>query len=350
MELSCFFLMGFPQHAPNSAEAKRRFLLRSAIGSAVFVSAFPLFYKMFDTMNIGRIGAMLDSRINHGIPFAGLTAWPSIFALGLVAIGLFFKIEAAPFHWGIPRIYEGAPTPISAYLSIGAKTASFVLLLRLYLFIFLNAQEKWRYVIAGIAIVSLAWGSLRALKQTNLKCLLAYSSISHTGFIMLGLVAGNDAAFYAVAYYLFAYVFMTAGAFGVVILLRRPNLAGEELADFSNLYRRSPAAALLILVFMASLAGIPPTAGFIAKYSIFRALLETKHPYLAGFAVFSIVPGLYYYLQVVVRAWRKSPADAPRLTLTSAQAVALTVAVFVSLVAGLYPDPFKRLAHYAFGL
>ena len=328
------------------------YLLRAVFSSAILACGFSLLFGMFRTTNIGRMAAILDSRVEHHVTFAGLTAWFAILALGLVAVGMLFKVEAVPFHWGLPGVYESAPTPISAYLSVAAKIASFALLLRLYLFVFLYAQDKWLYVIAAIAILSLAWGNLAALAQSNVKRLLGYSSISHTGYMLLGLAAGNDAGFYAIAYYLFVYAFMTAGAFGIVILLHRLHRRepiGEGLDDFSGLYRRSPAAALLILVFMASLAGIPPTAGFLAKYSIFKALLETKHPYLAGFAVVSVLPGLYYYLRIVVRAWRKPPADAPRLTLTSAQAVALTVAVFVSLVAGLYPEPFTRLARYAFG-
>ncbi len=349
MELSCIFLMGILRRDQRSREARRKYFFRSVIGFAILAAGLPLFYRMFGTINIGRIGAILDLKIEHDVPFAGLTAWPAIIALGLLAAGMFFKIEAAPFHLGIPGIYEAAPTPVSAYLSVAAKTASVVLLLRLYIFIFLYAQEKWLYVIACVSIASLTWGNLAALRQTSLKRLLAYSSISHTGFLLLGLVAGNDSGFYAIAFYLFVYTFMTAGAFGMVILLHQRGSAGANQNDVDGLYGRSPATALLLLVFSASLAGIPPTAGFSARYAIFKALLETKHPYLAGFAVLSIVPGLYYYLRIVLHAWKQPRADAPRLTLTGAQAVALTVAVFVSLVAGLYSEPFKRLAHYAFG-
>jgi len=349
MELSCIFLAGILRRDQRSSEARRKLLVRSVLGSAILAAALPLFYKIFGTTNIGRIGAMLDWRVEHNVPFAGLTAWPAIIALALLAAGMFFKIEAAPFHLGIPGIYEAAPTPVSAYLSVAAKTAGVVLLLRLYIFIFLYAQEKWVYVIACAAIASLTWGNLAVLRQTSLKRLLAYSSISNTGFLLLGLVAGNDSGFYAIAFYLFAYTFMTAGVFGVVILLHQRGSAGANQNDIEGLYSRSPAAAVLLLVFSASLAGIPPTAGFVARYAIFKALLETKHPYLAGFAVLSIVPGLYYYLRIVLHAWKKPRAEAPCLTLTGAQAVALTVAVFVSLVAGLYSEPFKRLAHYAFG-
>jgi NADH-quinone oxidoreductase subunit N len=276
-----------------------------------------------------------------------------VLAFVLVAVGLFFKVAAVPFHQWAPDVYEGAPTPVAAYVSVASKTASFALLLRLFLSVFSPSQkvsqEQWMYLIAGVAVASLTWGNLAALTQTNVKRLLAYSSIAHVGYILLGLVAGNGTALTGISYYLFAYVFMTAGAFAVIIVLRQKGLIGEELEDLNGLYQRSPAAALLLLIFMLSLAGIPPTAGFMGKYFIFLSLIETHHPVLAVFAVLYIVPALYYYFRIVVHAWLKQPGEAPRLVMTSAQAVALGVAVFVTLAAGLYPEPFTRLAQYAFG-
>jgi NADH-quinone oxidoreductase subunit N len=273
-----------------------------------------------------------------------------ILAFVLIAVGLFFKVAAVPFHQWAPDVYEGAPTPITAYVSVASKTASFALLLRLFLVVFSISQVTWIYLIAGVAVASLTWGNLAALTQTNVKRLLAYSSISHVGYILLGLVAGNETGLVGIAYYLLAYVFMTAGAFAVIIVLRQKSLIGEDLEDLNGLYQRSPAAAVLLLIFMLSLAGIPPTAGFMGKYFIFLSLIESHHPVLAVFAVLYIVPALYYYFRIVVHAWLKQPGEAPRPVMTNAQAVALGVTVFVSLVAGLYPEPFTKLAHYAFGL
>jgi NADH-quinone oxidoreductase subunit N len=273
-----------------------------------------------------------------------------LLAFVLIAVGLLFKVAAVPFHMWAPDVYEGAPTPITAYVSVASKTASFALLLRLFLVVFSISQATWIYLIAGVAVASLTWGNLAALTQTNVKRLLAYSSISHVGYILLGLVAGNETGLVGIAYYLFAYVFMTAGAFAVIIVLRQKGLIGEELEDLNGLYQRSPAAALLLLIFMLSLAGIPPTAGFMGKYFIFLSLIESKHPVLAVFAVLYIVPALYYYFRIIVHAWLKQPGEAPHPVMTNAQAVALGVTVFVTLAAGLYPEPFTRLARYAFGL
>src|SRR5713226_2846288 len=380
MALSFYVLTGFLRREKRSNEAALKYVLLGAFSSGILAYGFSIIYGLTGTTNVGNIQVAFDPRsplakinemsrqpgtmgsqarqllemrypaalhlepslLNHAILLAAA-------AFVLVAVGLFFKIAAVPFHQWAPDVYEGAPTPVTAYVSVASKTASFALLLRLFLTVFAASQVTWMYLIAGVAVASLTWGNLAALTQTNVKRLLAYSSIAHVGYILLGLVAWNETAFTGIAFYLLAYVFMTAGAFAVIIVLRQKGLIGEELEDLNGLYQRSPAAALLLLIFMLSLAGIPPTAGFMGKYFIFLSLIETKHPVLAVFAVLYIVPSLYYYFRIVVHAWLKAPGEAPRPVMTSAQAVALGVAVFVSLAAGLYPEPFTRFAHYAFG-
>jgi NADH-quinone oxidoreductase subunit N len=246
-------------------------------------------------------------------------------------------------------VYEGAPTPISAYISVASKTASFALLMRLMVIVFGGSQPTWVFLMGGVAVASLTWGNLAALTQTNLKRLLAYSSIAHVGYVLLGLVSGNITGLVGAVYYLLAYAFMTLGAFAIIIVLRQRGLIGDELDDLNGLYQRSPYAAVLLLLFMLSLAGIPPTAGFMGKYFIFQSLIETHHPAFAVFAALYIVPGLYYYFRVVVHAWIKKPGDAAVPLISDAQLIALTVAAFVTLAAGLYPEPFTRLARYAIG-
>jgi len=355
MALSFYVLTGFLRREKRSNEAALKYVLLGAFSSGILAYGFSLLYglsafsqsHMRPSTNIGQIGAALYDRLRLSVG-SGSPDWLAILAFVTILAGLFFKIGAVPFHQWAPDVYEGAPTPISAYVSVASKTASFALLLRL-IFVFGSTHVAWMYLIAGVAVASLTWGNLAALTQTNVKRLLAYSSISHVGYILLGLVAGNRTALTGIAYYLLSYVFMTAGAFAVIIVLRQKGIIGEELDDLNGLYQRSPAAALLLLIFMLSLAGIPPTAGFMGKYFIFLSLIESHHPVLAVFAVLYIVPALYYYFRIVVHAWLKQPGEAPRPTMTSAQAVALGVAVFVTLAAGLYPEPFTRLAQYAFG-
>src|SRR6266850_668991 len=356
MALSFYVLTGFLRREKRSNEAALKYVLLGAFSSGILAYGFSLLYglsafsqsHMRPSTNIGQIGAALYDRLRLSVG-SGSPDWLAILAFVTILAGLFFKIGAVPFHQWAPDVYEGAPTPISAYVSVASKTASFALLLRL-IFVFGSTHVAWMYLIAGVAVASLTWGNLAALTQTNVKRLLAYSSISHVGYILLGLVAGNRTALTGIAYYLLSYVFMTAGAFAVIIVLRQKGIIGEELDDLNGLYQRSPAAAVLLLIFMLSLAGIPPTAGFMGKYFIFLSLIESKHPVLAVFAVLYIVPALYYYFRVVVHAWLKQPGEAPRAVMTNAQAVALGVTVFVSLAAGLYPEPFTKLARYAFGL
>jgi NADH-quinone oxidoreductase subunit N len=378
MALSFYVLTGFLRREKRSNEAALKYVLLGAFSSGILAYGFSLLYGLSASTNINAIRGAFEGRedlvrrvvISQQAGPAGeqmrqffaarapmalqfdpftLQILP-LLAFVLIAVGLLFKVAAVPFHMWAPDVYEGAPTPVTAYVSVASKTASFALLLRLFLVVFSISQATWIYLIAGVAVASLTWGNLAALTQTNVKRLLAYSSISHVGYILLGLVAGNETGLVGIAYYLFAYVFMTAGAFAVIVVLRQKGLIGEELEDLNGLYQRSPAAALLLLIFMLSLAGIPPTAGFMGKYFIFLSLIETKHPLLAVFAVLYIVPALYYYFRIIVHAWLKQPGEAPRPMMTSAQAVALGVTVFVTLAAGLYPEPFTRLAHYAFGL
>src|SRR6266436_2513691 len=374
MALSFYVLTGFLRRDKRSNEAALKYVLLGAFSSGILAYGFSILYGLSGATNIGAITGALAQRdkLVHAVALSHL---PGVqgeqmrlllqrnlplalnfdpFVLQLLPILAFVLVAVGPFHQWAPDVYEGAPTPIAAYVSVASKTASFALLLRLFLSVFSPSQkvsqEQWMYLIAGVAVASLTWGNLAALTQTNVKRLLAYSSISHVGYILLGLVAGNGTALTGISFYLFAYVFMTAGAFAVIIVLRQKGLIGEELEDLNGLYQRSPAAALLLLIFMLSLAGIPPTAGFMGKYFIFLSLIETHHPVLAVFAVLYIVPALYYYFRIVVHAWLKQPGEAPHPVMTNAQAVALGVTVFVTLAAGLYPEPFTRLAHYAFGL
>lgn len=379
MALSFYVLTGFLRRDKRSNEASLKYVLLGAFSSGILAYGFSLIYGLTGTTNIikiafalnpdGRLAKLIETsqlptgygyQVHEGLareypaalhldPYLLTHQLPILAtaAFVLVAVGMFFKVAAVPFHQWAPDVYEGAPTPVTIFVSVASKTASFALLLRLFLVVFGDSQATWMYLVAGIAVASLTWGNLAALTQTNVKRLLAYSSISHVGYILLGLVAGNKTAMTGIGYYLLAYIFMTAGAFAVLIVLRQKGLIGEELEDLNGLYQRSPAAALLLLIFMLSLAGIPPTAGFMGKYFIFLSLIETGHLVLAVFAVLYIVLALYYYFRIVVHAWLKAPGDAPRPVMTSAQAVALGGAVFVTLAAGLYPEPFTRLAQYA---
>jgi NADH-quinone oxidoreductase subunit N len=348
MAISFYILTGFLRRERRSNEAALKYLLLGAFSSGILAYGFSLLYGLGRSTNIRAIAQALLAR-QDALRLAGAVDWLLMAAFVTVGAGLFFKVAAVPFHQWAPDVYEGAPTTITAYLSVASMTASFALLLRLFLRVFVPSHAVWAMLVAVVAVASMTVGNFAALTQRNVKRLLAYSSIAHVGYLLLGLVALNVMGLVGIMYYLFAYAFMTIGAFAVVIVLRRKGLIGDELEDLDGLYQRSPAAAALMLIFMLSLAGIPPTAGFMGKYFIFQALMMSKHYTLAVLGALYIVPGLYYYFRIVVHAWIREPGARTRPAVSMAQAVALTVAVFITLAAGIYPQPFTQLALYAIG-
>jgi NADH-quinone oxidoreductase subunit N len=363
MAISFYILTGFLRGQRRSNEAAVKYLLLGAFSSGLLAYGFSLLYGISAMADVrGPMGMpLMLPRTNIDVIRAALEQrGPSdllvLLAIVTVAAGLFFKVAAVPFHQWAPDVYEGAPTTITAYISVASKTASFALLLRLFVYGFWPVRVNWIDVIAAVAVASLTIGNFAALTQTNVKRLLAYSSISHAGYVLLGLVAalsgeeGNATGLTGIAFYLFAYAFMTAGAFAIVIVLRRQGLIGDELDDMNGLYQRSPASAVLLLIFMLSLAGIPPLAGFVGKYYIFLALIQTGHYYLAIFGALYIVPALYYYFRVVVHAWLREPTAAGEMRVTAAQSVALAVMCAVTIIAGVYPEPFIQMATHSLSL
>jgi NADH-quinone oxidoreductase subunit N len=340
MALAFYVLVGFLRRDKQSNEAALKYVLLGAFSSGILAYGFSLLYGLSGSTNLDTITESIGSK-----PMPDLVV---ILALVTVSAGIFFKIAAVPFHQWAPDVYEGAPTPISAYVSVASKAASFALLLRIFLTVFWPIRADWVTLLSVVAVASMTLGNIAALTQTNVKRLLAYSSISHVGYILLGLVAGNQLGLQALAFYLLVYVFFNIGAFAIVIVLRRKGLIGDELEDLNGLMERSPTAAILMLVFLLSLAGIPPTAGFIGKLLIFWALIQTGHYYLAVFAVLYILPAVYYYFKIVAHMFvRESTADTARPILSLGQGVALAAMVLVTLAAGIYPDPFLRLASYS---
>jgi NADH-quinone oxidoreductase subunit N len=363
MAISFYILTGFLRHQRRSNEAAVKYLLLGAFSSGLLAYGFSLLYGISAMANLaGPTGAPLQvPRTNLDVIRAALDLrGPSdllvLLAIVTVAAGLFFKVAAVPFHQWAPDVYEGAPTPITAYISVASKTASFALLLRLFLYAFWPVRVNWIEIIGIVAVASLTLGNFAAITQSNVKRLLAYSSISHVGYILLGLVAvltgpeGNETGLKGIAFYLFVYAFMTIGAFAIVIVLRRQGLIGEELDDMNGLIQRSPTAAVLLLIFMLSLAGIPPLAGFVGKYYILLALIQTGHYYLALFGALYIVPALYYYFRIVAHAWIRAPASGGSTHVSPGQSFALAVMCLVTLAAGVYPEPFIRMATYSLTL
>jgi NADH-quinone oxidoreductase subunit N len=337
MALSFYVMVGFLRSDRRSNEAAMKYLLLGAFSSGFLVYGFSVMYGLARSTRLTDIADAIAQR----------PAWdPMVFlALSTTAVGLLFKISAAPFHMWAPDAYEGAPTTITAYLSVASKAASIAFLLRIFLGPLSSARATWEPLIAVIAILTLTLGNLAAINQTNMKRLLAYSSISHAGYMLLGLVAGNDTGIKGILVYVMVYTFMNLGAFLVIVALRRANIIGEELDDISGLVHKSPGYAFLMLIFLLSLAGIPPTAGFFGKYYIFLALIQTGHYTLAVVATLYVAVAIYYYFKIVKSMFvQQGEEKTPALATTPTLKIALAATVALTLIIGIYPQPFLDFA------
>jgi len=342
MALCEYVLTGFLRGDRRSNEASVKFFLLGAFSSGLLLYGMSLLYGIGGSTKLAVIAQRLSERSSPD-PISWL-------ALVTLLAGLYFKVAAVPFHQWTPDAYEGAPTTITAFLSVAPKVASFALLVRLLLASLWPLRAEWQVLTIGVAVATMTLGNLAAITQTNLKRFFAYSTISHVGYLLLGLVAtadGNPSGLVAVMIYLLVYAFMNLGAFAVIILLHRRQLVGEEIDDLSGLMGRAPGPAILMLIFLLSLAGIPPTAGFIGKYWIFLSLIQTRHYVLAVLAVGYSVVALYYYFRLVVAMFMKKTAETAPLAFSPGISVALGVTLGMTLLIGIYPEPFIVLAREA---
>jgi NADH-quinone oxidoreductase subunit N len=336
MAVSFYIMVGFLRKDRRSNEAAMKYLLLGAFSTGFLAYGFSLLYGLAGSTQFDAITAAVKARD----PFD-----PILFlAIATTTVGLMFKIAAVPFHMWAPDAYEGAPTPITAYLSVASKAASFALLLRLFTGPLASARPAWEPILVVIAILTLTVGNLAAISQSNIKRLLAYSAISHAGYILLGLIAGTAIGIQGVAIYIAVYTFMTLGAFLVVVALRRKNLIGEDIADFAGLMQKSPGYAVMMLIFLLSLAGIPPTAGFIGKYYIFLALIQTGKYGLAVFATLYSAVAVYYYFRIVRSMFLADAVDSGRLTESVGVRVSLAFTGLATLAIGIYPQPLIEYA------
>jgi NADH-quinone oxidoreductase subunit N len=260
-----------------------------------------------------------------------------LIGVGLLLVVFGFKVAAVPFHMWAPDVYEGAPTPITAFLSVGSKAASFAMLLRIFLEGLPSMSADWRLLFEVLAIVTMTVGNVAALTQTNLKRMLAYSSIAHAGYILIGVVAGTPRGVTAILVYLLVYSVMQLGAFAVIVMMRRADVVGDELKDFSGLSFRHPFAAFAMLIFMLSLGGIPPTAGFMGKFWLFSAAIDSGYIWLAVIGVLNSAISLYYYLRLVVFMYLKKETSGSEPKASPALALTLAAAIFATLLLGVYP-------------
>ena len=359
MAISTYVLVGFLRRDRRSNEAALKYLLLGAFSSGIFAYGLSLLYGLTGSTNLAVIGNQL-SRILLREPHNPI----AIVALLTTITGLLFKIAAIPFHQWAPDAYEGAPTCITGFMSVAVKAAGWAMLFRILIgsigtpFVpggLLAMRATWVPVLVFVSIATMTGANFAALTQTNTKRLLAYSSIAHVGYMLLGLIAGtptqlNPDGVKGILIYLLVYTFMNLGAFGVITSLRHRNVIGDELDDLNGLYSRAPVEAVLMLIFLLSLAGIPPLAGFWGKYFIFLSLIETGHYALASLGVLYSVFGLYYYLKMANAMFMGQPEERGLLPVSWSMRAALVVAAFATLFIGIMPERFIHLVNWSLGM
>ena len=345
MALSVYVLVGYFKLETKSNEGAVKYFVLGAASSAVLLYGISLVYGALGTLDLATIRSTL-------------TAVPStnpMLALGmiLVSFGMLFKVAAVPFHVWTPDAYEGAPTPVTAFISVAPKAAAFAMFMRLFLGAFAPGVDQWRVILWVAAAATMIFGNVAALTQDNVKRMLAYSSIAHAGYALMGVVAANAMGAWALLMYMVVYAFMNLGAFGFVILLESKGYAGEVIGDYAGLSRRHPGAALGMLIFMLALAGIPPTAGFMGKLYLFAAAVEGGYIVLTLIAVLMSAVSLYYYFRIVVQMYLRdgeeegaAPAELLRDRWTE---VAIAVCVIVTMIVGVFPAPLVGWAKSAAG-
>jgi NADH-quinone oxidoreductase subunit N len=351
LSYTSYLLTGFLREDKKSNEAAVKYFLYGAVTSAVMLYGLSLLYGISGSLNLPDIAAAFSNTVDPSVRMVALVS------TALVVVGLGFKISLVPFHQWAPDAYEGAPTPVAAFLSVGPKAVGFAVLLRVALTALPVFQENWVALLTIISILTMTLGNLVALRQTNIKRLLAYSSIAQAGYMLIGLVSVNldptsnspFSGLNGVLIYLFTYLFTNLGAFICVIAIE--NATGAvNIEDYNGLVRRAPLVAALFIIFFLSLAGIPPTAGFIGKFFIFGAALRQGYLTLAAIGVINSIVSVFYYFGVVRAAFFLEAKDATPIRVAPLVTVLLTVSAAVVLLIAVYPQPLFNLAAWSMGM
>ena len=331
MALSTYILAGMLRKQLRSTEAALKYFFLGAFSSAFLLYGISLVYGLTGSTNLIDIASALHSLNIINSPI-------TMIALIFFVIAFGFKIALAPFHMWAPDVYEGAPTSVTAFMSIGPKVAGFAVIGRVFFDAFGGLQVQWSSILIPLSVLTIIIGSVTALSQTNIKRMLAYSSIAHAGYAIIGIIIGTPEGLASTMNYLMIYTFMNMGAFAVVISLNRKGFSGENLEDYAGLARNHPVASALMLIFMFSLAGIPPTAGFIGKFYVFMEAVYAGYVPLVIIAVIFSAVSAFFYLRVVMYMYMKEPESDVLLSMSKPLGITLAVTVIMVLFFGVYPE------------
>ncbi len=341
MSIAVYALAGFRRGDPRSIEASLKYFMLGAFSTGFLLYGIALVYGATGTIRLDRIGTAMSGPMAHS-PMM-------LLGVGMMLIGFAFKVAAVPFHMWAPDVYEGAPTPITAFMAVGVKMAAFAGFLRIFVVHLAGVSAQWTWVLWVLAALTMTAGNAIALVQSNIKRMLAYSSIAHAGYLLVGIAAADGAAGGAILYYLLGYAFTNMGAFAVVAALGRPDAPHERIADYRGLARRNPGLAAAMTLFMLSLAGVPPLAGFVGKFYLFGAALNRGLVWLVVIAALNSAASAYYYISVIVAMYMEE-GGVENVRMRGRPALLATVAIAVAgvILIGLYPQPYMAAATNAF--
>ncbi|HEB96011.1 MAG TPA: NADH-quinone oxidoreductase subunit NuoN [Sedimenticola thiotaurini] len=340
LALSLYALVAFDRDSIGGSEAAMKYFVLGALASGMLLYGISMIY--------GATGAIEFGTVAKAVAASGMDDLVLVFGVVFVVIGIAFKFGAVPFHMWAPDVYHGAPTAVVLLISSAPKMAAFAMAMRLLVDGMGSLHGDWQGMLVILAVLSMGLGNLVAIAQANIKRMLAYSTISHVGFILLGILAGTSAGYTAAMFYSIVYALMAIGAFGIVVLLSRRGFEAENLEDYKGLHDRSPWFAAMMMLVMFSMAGVPPTVGFFAKLVVLQAVVDVDMTWLALVGVFFSIIGAFYYLRIVKLMYFDKPVDEAPLSASLDTRVALSVNGLAMLVLGMFPGGLLTLCGSAF--
>jgi len=337
LSLSLYAMVALQRDSATATEAAMKYFVLGALASGMLLYGMSMIYGAAGTLEITRIASVIADDGAKNIVL--------VFGLVFLIAGIGFKLGAVPFHMWLPDVYHGAPTAVTLFIASVPKLAAFAFIIRLLVqgLGIEEVQAHWQQMLAVMAVLSLIVGNITAIAQTNLKRMLAYSTISHMGFLLIGILAGGLNGYASSMFYVVVYVLMNLGAFGMILLLSRSGFEAENLDDYRGLNQRSPWYAFLMLLLMFSMAGVPPTVGFYAKFAVLQAIVEAGHVWLAVIAVMFSLIGAFYYLRIVKLMYFDAPEDAAPISPRADVRVLMSLNGIAVLGFGIFPQPLMTL-------
>ncbi|MEW5966542.1 MAG: NADH-quinone oxidoreductase subunit NuoN [Pseudomonadota bacterium] len=341
LSLSLYAMVALQRDSRVATEAAMKYFVLGALASGMLLYGMSMIYGVTGTLALADMAQILSDGTDLRIPL--------VFGIVFIVAGLAFKLGAVPFHMWVPDVYHGAPTAMTLFIGSAPKIAAFAFVVRILGQGLESQVAEWRDMLVILAVLSMAVGNIAAIAQTNLKRMFAYSTISHMGFMLLGILAGSQAGYGSAMFYVVVYALMSLGGFGMILLLSRAGFEADQLDDFKGLNRRSPWLAFLMLLLMFSMAGIPPTVGFYAKLSVLQAVVGIGYVWLAVAAVLFSLIGAFYYLRIVKLMYFDTPHDTAPITPCPDSRIIMSANGLAVLTLGILPQPLMAVCLYAVG-